>query len=66
MSTIESYDGLCGIIHLSSTSDQRVRCKYELGHTGPHSWDKYDHQGGCCIIKGLFTHTVEKYTQTKK
>lgn len=38
MSSIEDYSGLCGCIHLSSSSDQRVRCKYEFGHHGPHSW----------------------------
>jgi hypothetical protein len=38
MSSIENYEGLCGIIHLNSTSDQRVRCKYEFGHSGDHSW----------------------------
>ncbi len=40
MSHIESYDGLCGIIHLYASSDQRVRCKYEFGHSGSHSWEK--------------------------
>jgi hypothetical protein len=38
--SIESYDGLCGIIHLYSSSDRRVRCKHEFGHSGPHSWEK--------------------------
>lgn len=38
MSTVENYDGLCGIIHLYSSSDKQVRCSYELGHYGPHSW----------------------------
>jgi len=38
MSTVENYDGLCGIIHLGSSSDKQVRCNYELGHYGSHSW----------------------------
>jgi hypothetical protein len=38
MSTVENYDGLCGIIHLSASSDKQVRCSYELGHHGQHSW----------------------------
>lgn len=40
MSTVESYDGLCGIIHPSASSDRQVRCSYELGHHGSHSWNK--------------------------
>lgn len=35
MSSIESYEGLCGCIHRYSTSDLRVRCKYEFAHSGP-------------------------------
>lgn len=38
MSTVENYDGLCGIIHLHASSDKQVRCDYELGHHGAHSW----------------------------
>lgn len=40
MSSIESFDGLCGIIYRMSTSEQQVRCKYKFGHDGPHSWEK--------------------------
>lgn len=40
MSSVENYDGLCGIIHLASSSDRQVRCKYDFGHGGPHSWEK--------------------------
>jgi hypothetical protein len=40
MSAVESYDGLCGIIHLYASSEKQVRCKYEFGHHGPHSWVK--------------------------
>lgn len=38
MSSIEDYSGLCGQIHLRSSSEKRVRCNYEFGHAGPHSW----------------------------
>ena len=40
MSSIENYDGLCGIIWKFSTTTQQVRCKYEFGHGGPHSYEK--------------------------
>jgi hypothetical protein len=39
MSNVESYDGLCGIPHLCSSSDSQIRCYYEAGHHGPHSWE---------------------------
>jgi hypothetical protein len=39
MSAVENYDGLCGTIHLLASSDKQVRCSYEFGHHGPHSWD---------------------------
>lgn len=38
MSTVENYDGLCGIICLYASSDKQVKCNFELGHHGPHSW----------------------------
>jgi hypothetical protein len=38
MSTVENYDGLCGVIHRFASSDKQVRCSYEFGHSGPHSW----------------------------
>ena len=40
MSTVENYDGLCGVIHRYASSDKQVRCNYELGHHGSHSWAK--------------------------
>lgn len=52
MSSIESYEGLCGCIHRYSTSDLRVRCKYEFAHSGPHSWEKK--QVAMSIIGGSF------------
>jgi hypothetical protein len=39
MSNIENYDGLCGIIHLYASSCKQVRCKYDFGHGGTHSWN---------------------------
>lgn len=41
MSSIETYDGLCGIIAPFSSSDLRLRCKFCIGHAGPCSWEKY-------------------------
>jgi hypothetical protein len=41
MSNIENYDGLCGIIATFATSDMQLRCQYELGHSGPCSFEKY-------------------------
>jgi hypothetical protein len=67
MSSLENFDGLCGIIHLCATSDQQVRCKYKFGHDGPHSYEGTEYAGGQCFkIRGLFIHPVEKYTQNKK
>ena len=59
MSSIESFDGLCGIICMYSTFDQQVRCKYEFGHTGDHSWVKKLSTGP---VKGFFIHetTINK------
>jgi hypothetical protein len=52
MSSIESYDGLCGLVHHYSSSDKRVRCNFEFGHSGPHSWDKKKLR--LCIQGGSF------------
>lgn len=59
MSSLESFDGLCGIIHVNSTSEQQVRCKYEFGHYGEHSWVKNVTKGP---ISGFFVHdtTIER------
>ena len=58
MSSVESYDGLCGIIHIHSSSDKQVRCKYEFGHHGPHSWAKT--QVGLHIFGGITREEVEE------
>jgi len=51
MSSIESFDGLCGKIPTFASSDLRIRCKYEIGHYGPCSYEKYRNQftlSSCC------------------
>ena len=58
MSTVESYDGLCGIIHLYASSDNQIRCKYEFGHYGPHSWHKT--RVGLHIFGGITRKEVEE------
>jgi len=53
MSSIESYDGLCGLIANFSSFDLRLRCNLPIGHHGPCSWEKYRSQfrltDSCCI-----------------
>lgn len=44
MSSIESYDGLCGIIATFASSDLQLRCNHSMGHHGNHSWEKYRDQ----------------------
>ena len=70
MSGLESSDGLCGIIYIGATPDQQVRCKYEFGHEGPHSYEKLLPDRACCgpiVINGEYIrHPVEEYTQKKK
>lgn len=38
--SVKDYDGLCGVMHLAASSEQQVRCNYEFGHEGDHSWIK--------------------------
>lgn len=42
MSSIESYDGLCGIIARFASSNLQLRCHYSLGHDGECSHKKYE------------------------
>jgi hypothetical protein len=63
--SVEDFDGLCGIIYLHACSDQQIRCKYEFGHEGPHSYEG-TLATDWCFLGGVATHPVEKYTQTKK
>jgi hypothetical protein len=53
MSSIENYDGLCGIIADFASSDNRLRCHYELGHHGPCSFKKYQTSFRC--MAGCFS-----------
>lgn len=39
--SVEDFDGLCGIIYRYSSTRLQVRCKYEMNHEGPHSWEKH-------------------------
>lgn len=39
--SVEDYDGLCGIIAPFANSNRQFKCQYELGHSGPCSWEKY-------------------------
>ncbi len=48
-----SYDGLCGVARPRALFDGTLlRCQYEFGHTGEHSWAKY----GDGTILGGVTH----------
>jgi len=40
MSSLESFDGLCGWIAPWARSDLQLRCVYDITHQGPHSWAK--------------------------
>lgn len=44
MSSVENFDGLCGIIANFAHSGNQLRCNYELGHHGPCSFEKYRDQ----------------------
>lgn len=46
-STVENFDGLCGIIPTFATSDLQIRCHYELGHGGPCSFEKHHNNFYC-------------------
>jgi len=52
MSTLETYDGLCGNIARFGRSDLQLRCKYDLLHEGPCSWEKYHNQFRVCSSCG--------------
>lgn len=65
MSSLESFDGLCGIIAIGASSEKQVRCKYEFGHEGPHSYEGTAAKPGCVSFLGVFVHPVEEYTQKK-
>lgn len=50
MSGLESFDGKCGVIRPGSTSDQQVRCVYDFGHWGKHSWEKRESKGPLIML----------------
>lgn len=58
MSSIENYDGLCGWIHPHCNSDKRVRCNYEFGHSGSHSWE--NKPLGFTIMAGCFANDMSE------
>ena len=39
--SVEDFDGLCAIIPNWGGFDLQIRCKYEIGHSGDHSYEKY-------------------------
>lgn len=47
MSSVENFDGLCGIIADFASSGNQIRCHYELGHHGPCSFKKYQNHFRC-------------------
>jgi len=63
MSATTDFDGLCGNIPFNSSSSQQVRCKYEFGHEGSHSYEKTVSKR---FIFSFYMHPVEPYTQNKK
>ena len=60
MSSIESYDGLCGKIPTFASSSLRIRCKYDINHRGPCSYEKYKSQ---FVISG---HATEPTTSPEE
>jgi len=60
MSTIESYDGLCGIIPTFASSDLRLRCNYPMGHHGPCSWEKYRNQFIVCAGASILNKAIPR------
>jgi hypothetical protein len=50
--TVEDYDGLCGIIPTFASSDLQMRCHFEMGHSGPCSFEK--HRRHFVITAGCF------------
>jgi len=59
------FDGLCGVIYMHASSDKQVRCKYEFGHGGPHSYEKNlpTFRCGIRLMDMIFTHPVNLNSQ---
>lgn len=51
MSSVDNYDGKCGIHADFASHDLQIRCSYPIDHGGKHSWEKYREQFtiGCCL-----------------
>lgn len=72
MSSTENFDGMCGIIASFAHSGNQIRCKYELGHYGPCSFEKYRrpffHYAGAfsrpdperCFIDSVLSHQYKE------
>lgn len=48
MSSIKSYDGLCGLHAPFGAFGLRLCCEYSMIHYGPCSWEKYRSQFVIC------------------
>jgi hypothetical protein len=46
MSSVENFDGRCGIIATFADSSRQIRCHYIFDHGGPCSFIKYREQFG--------------------
>lgn len=64
MNTVENFDGLCGVIADFATSDLQLRCKYEFGHEGKHSFEKY--RSNFNITGGSSLEEYEKWLLNQK
>jgi hypothetical protein len=66
---MNNFDGLCGIIWRYSTSDNQVRCQYEFGHGGKHSWYKVEYStriiGGTFDREGRSINLIRKEQDNK-
>lgn len=53
MSSTETFDGLCGLKAPFGNHKVSFKCLFELGHSGPCSWEKYRDQ--FVIMGGSFS-----------
>ena len=53
--SVESFDGLCGIIATFACSDLQIRCTYDFGHGGSCSFEKHRHHFNVmgCTSRGV-------------
>ena len=67
MSSVESYDGLCGWIAPFANSNMQIRCKHYFGHGGKHSWDTPNVAGKFSVFGGTsVTYVVSTDSEKKK